>query len=249
MNEEKLRSELSDLRTENRELSQQLDRSEKNLQGFLYAIAHDLRAPVRHISSFTEILEEDLGDNLSDDDVNTLGHIKAASVRLGLMIDGLLLLSRNRVHRTARQEVNLAHAVQHAYSVTEKLEGIERKVELKLDHLPIIRSDQMLVGQVFNQLLSNALKFTRSTDPSIIRVTGNVLESGVEVVVADDGVGFDMAHAKRLFQLFQRLHNSGVEGTGMGLVIVKEVMSSLGGEVSIEASPGRGCEVHLLFPN
>ncbi|MGB3546621.1 MAG: ATP-binding protein [Saprospiraceae bacterium] len=249
MNEKSSLEQLAALRRENRELRQQLERSDKNLQTFLYAIAHDLRAPVRHISSFTEILEEDMGEAMSEEDEETFSHIKAASVRLGLMIDGLLLLSRNRGHRTVRQEVNLAHTVQHAYSVTEKLEQRGRLIGMEMVDLPIIHSDQAMVGQVFNQLLSNSLKFTRNTDPSTIRVSSNARAEGIEVVVADDGVGFDMKHAGRLFQLFQRLDSSGVEGTGIGLVIVKELMTSLGGQVTIEASPGRGCEVHLLFPN
>ena len=210
----------------------ELQRLEAELDAFTYAIAHDLRAPVRHITGFVNMLEEGAAGRLSEQETRYLGRIAAASERMGRLIDDLLAFSR-----TSRTELRLAHvdmqvAAQRALDeLAPELAG--RAVKVAVGSLPVVHADSSLVHLVWVNLLSNAIKYTAPRPAALIQIDATPGEPG-EVVfsVRDNGVGFDPDYAHNLFGVFQRLHTQAeFEGTGVGLATVQRIVHRHGGKV------------------
>ena len=221
----------------------------KELEAFNYAVAHDLRAPLRHIHGFAEMLADEARPVLTDSCKHQLDTILDSVQHMSQLLEDLLKLSR-----LGRQE--LCKQVRSANSlITEVVKALEpeskgREVEWRITDLPPVECDPALFKQVLVNLLSNALKFTRTRHPAIIEIGQTTINGESAIFIRDNGVGFSMKYADKLFGLFQRLHRQqDFEGTGVGLAIVQRIMHRHGGRVWAEAEPDKGATFYLSLPS
>ena len=238
---EALRMLTAELERRVRERTAQLERANKELEAFSYSVSHDLRAPLRHIHGYTEMLARDVGDRLSENGRHFLQTILAASQEMSTLIDDLLAFSR--VGRAEMREVR----VELDTVVQEALRGLEsatsgRNIVWKIPPLPAVQGNPAMLRQVFANLLGNALKYTRPRDPAKIEVGCAGEENGqVILFVRDNGVGFDPCYAGKLFGVFQRLHRADeFEGTGIGLANVRRIIARHGGRTWAEGALNQG---------
>jgi signal transduction histidine kinase len=221
------------------------------LEAMSYAIAHDVRGPLRHIDGFARVLGDRLG--VADTEPASLSYLQRirASVRhLSDIVEGLLAFSR-----ASRAEMHLERCDTRALiddvleELAPELDG--REIDISIGELPRIRADRTLMFQVFYNLIANAVKYTRGCNPARIRIECERGSDGQYTFhVRDNGAGFDMKYAAKLFGVFQRLHHaSEFEGTGIGLANVKRIVDRHGGRVWAEASPGQGASFHFTLPN
>lgn len=230
-----------DLERRVKERTAQLEASNKELEAFSYTVSHDLRAPLRAIDGFSRILLEEYTDKLDDDGRRYVNLVSSNAVDMGKLIDGLLTFSRLSRQKMETQVVEPTKIAEKACEqLRVDLNG--RNVEFTVNEMPAARSDPILLGQVYANLIGNAVKFSRDRDPAHIEV-GCAGDDGLgnAFYVRDDGVGFDMKYADKLFGVFQRLHRSeDYEGTGAGLAIVQRIVHRHGGRVWAESEPGKG---------
>ncbi|MEG4915631.1 PAS domain S-box protein [Microcoleus sp. B7-D4] len=233
------------------ERTEQLEAANQELESFSYSVSHDLRAPLRHISGFVEALKQrlELTEALSDRKiVHYMEVIEDSSQKMSLLIDGLLALSR--VTRTELRQIpiDLSRLVQNAIKLTKPPTVADpaqtpHSVEFAVGDLPTVMGDPTLLQQVFSNLISNAVKFSRGRTPATIVIEG--LPDGT-IFVKDNGVGFPMEYADRLFGAFQRLHSQReFEGTGIGLAIVQRIIHRHGGTVWAESLPSQGATFYF----
>jgi len=220
--------------------TEQLAAANRELEAFAYSVSHDLRAPLRAIDGFARIVDRDHGAALPEKARQHFGRIREAAQRMGALIEGLLAFSRLGRQSLNVQTVEMGSVVQAALAdLAGEREG--RSLELAVGELGRCRADATLLRQVFVNLVGNALKYTRGREPARIEIGSTLQEGRRAWHVADNGVGFDMAHAGRLFGVFQRLHREeDYEGTGVGLALVRRIVERHGGRVQAEASPGAG---------
>jgi signal transduction histidine kinase len=218
------------------------------LASFAYSVSHDLRAPLRAIDGFSQILLEDKGPVLGDDGRQHLDRVRAAATRMGSLIDDMLLLSK-----LTRDEMNLKSVdlTALARGVVDELRAREpnRQVEFESNGALPAKADERLLRIALTNLLGNSWKFTRAREPAHIRFGGETRDGEKVFFVKDDGVGFDMRYAQRLFGAFQRLHNtSEFEGTGIGLATVQRIVHRHGGRVWAESEVGKGTTLYFTLP-
>ncbi len=225
----------------------ELEAANKELEAFTYSVSHDLRAPLRHISGFSKILTEEYGSSLAPDAQHHLQRIQEGTRRMGLLVDDLLNLGRIGRHEVRLQITGL-NAVANEVIAELKPECAGRQVEWKMDNLPFVECDPALLKQVLQNLLSNALKFTRPRSPAVIEI-GQETQAGTPVVfVRDNGVGFNMKYADKLFGVFQRLHRpEDFEGTGVGLATVQRIVQKHGGRIWAEAELDKGATFYFTL--
>jgi PAS domain S-box-containing protein len=222
------------------ERTSELAAANKELEAFAYSVAHDLRAPLRHIDGFSKILADHLGSGLDADAKHYLESIQGSARNMSGMVDDLLNLSR-----VARKELNL-QVTGLSSLVDEVLRDLapeiqDRKIEWKIAALPFVECDPVLVKQVFFNLLANAVKFTRTRPLAIIEVAMTNADGEAAVCVRDNGVGFSMKYSDKLFGVFQRLHRQeDFEGTGVGLATVQRIVQKHGGRIWAEAELNKG---------
>jgi PAS domain S-box-containing protein len=218
----------------------------EDLEAFTYSVSHDLRAPLRHVHGYVEMLEQATAGQLSAQSSRYLRTIAEASVEMGQLIDDLLAFSRvGRAELTGRQ-VSLDDLVQ------DVIRGLEmatagRAITWQIAPLPLVTADAALLKQVFTNLIDNAIKYTRTRDSATIEV-GRAADEGSRVVVfvRDNGVGFDMQYAHKLFGVFQRLHrDEEFEGTGIGLATIRRIVSRHGGRVWAEGVLNEGATFYV----
>src|SRR5687767_11983442 len=235
----------------NRELEQsvsELRALNEELGSFAYSVSHDLRAPLRSIDGFSQILLEDKAAVLGDDGRKHLDRVRAAATSMGILIDDMLLLSRLTRDEMNPRSVDLTAL---ARSVVDDLRAHEpqRKVEFESNGALPARADERLLRIALTNLLGNAWKFTRSRDPAHVSFGGETRDGEAVFFVKDDGVGFDMRYAQKLFGAFQRLHNrSEFEGTGIGLATVQRIVHRHGGRVWAESELGKGTTFYFTLP-
>lgn len=218
----------------------ELEATNKELEAFTYSVSHDLRAPLRRIDGFANLLVEEHGAQLSDEAARYLSRVREGTRHMGQLVDDLLNLAR-----LGRKELNLQ--VTGLSSIVEGVAGVlkretaDRAVEWKIQSLPFVECDPALMEVVFMNLLSNAVKYTRPRERAVIEV-GSVEENGHRVIfVRDNGVGFSMKYADKLFGVFQRLHRAeDFEGTGVGLATVQRILYKHGGRIWAEAELDKG---------
>jgi PAS domain S-box-containing protein len=224
----------------------QLEAANQELEAFSYSVSHDLRAPLRHIGGFSKILMQDFGPEMALEARDHLQRIEDAVIQMGLLVDGLLSLAR-----LGRQSLKLRHTelnalVEQVISVLQtECEG--REVEWRIARLPALECDPILMGQVFQNLIGNALKYSRGRPKAVIEI-GSIQRAGEPAVifVRDNGAGFNMKYAKKLFGVFQRMHlESEFEGTGVGLATVQRIIQKHGGRVWAEAEADRGATFYF----
>jgi len=223
-----------------RERTAELAASNRELEAFCYSVSHDLRAPLRSIDGFSLALVDDHADSLNDEGKNYLSRIRGATQRMGTLIDDLLNLSRITRSEFRAQQVNLtliARAIVNELTTIEP----ERQVEIVIADDLQTMGDVRLLRQVLDNLLRNAWKFTSKRPAARIECGRRTVNGSPAFFVSDNGAGFDMAYASRLFGVFQRLHGmSEFPGTGVGLAIVERVVRRHGGHVWAEAAIDRG---------
>ncbi|CAM3989492.1 ATP-binding protein [Roseateles saccharophilus] len=216
-------------------------------ESFSYTVSHDLRAPLRVVEGFARILKEDYGARLDRVGNDHLDRVLSASARMNSMIDALLSLSQLSTRPLARQPVNLS---QLAGFVMEELRRSAPQRELVLDIEPdlVVQGDPTLLRMVLENLLGNAWKYSAKTDRTEIRF-GSAQQDGRRVfVVSDNGAGFDMRFAERLFGVFQRLHSaSDFQGTGVGLALVRRIVRRHGGDIWAESAVGEGSRFYFTL--
>jgi signal transduction histidine kinase len=237
----------ADLQTSQDELEQrvaqrtaELDATNKELEAFTYSVAHDLRAPLRHIQGFSNALMESLGPQLEPEAQKWLNHIGEGTLQMGRLIDDLLSLARVGRQELRLQITGLNSLVQDVLrDLKNETQG--RDIHWKVGELPFVECDPGLMKQVLYNLLSNAAKYSRPRNPAVIDI-GQILVEGRPVnFVRDNGVGFNMKYANKLFGVFQRLHRKeDFEGTGVGLATVQRIIHKHGGRVWADAEIDKG---------
>jgi signal transduction histidine kinase len=224
--------------------------SNRELEAFSYSVAHDLRAPLRAINGFSHALLEDCGDRLDTEGRDHLARIATAAERMGQLIDALLALSRLSRTKLRREEVNLTRV---AHNVVEQLKATQpdRAVDFEHGEDVVVDGDPALLRALLENLLGNAWKFTGTRPLAHIAfgVERDAKEKENVYFVRDDGAGFDMAYAEKLFAPFQRLHSAAeFAGTGIGLATVQRIVHRHGGRIWAEGSVGRGATFHFTLP-
>jgi len=241
---ERLNRELED-RVRSR--TEQLEAANKELEAFSYSVSHDLRAPVRHIDGFVKLLERE-HPPASDKAAHYLRTIAASSRRMAALIDDLLALSRTGRAPLEMRTVQL-NALVDEVIVDLRPDVARRRIEWSVGELPAVRGDPSLLRVVLQNLLDNAVKYTKLQSRAVVEVGALRLDDGeTAIFVRDNGVGFDMAHAAKLFGAFQRLHSTReFSGTGIGLATVQRVVHRHGGRVWAEAEPGKGASFYFTL--
>lgn len=226
----------------------QLEASNKEMEAFTYSISHDLRAPLRNINGFAEILLEDGATMLSNEMKRNLTIIKSNAVRMGLFIDSLLEISRLGRSVLNKKEVNMK------YLVNEVIEEIKIgdklfKHEIIVNEIHNIQGDASLLKQVWQNLISNAVKYSALKENPKIEISSVMSEGKVHYTVRDNGVGFEMQFSHKLFGVFQRLHrDTEFTGTGVGLAIVKRIVQKHDGQVGVQSTPNVGTTFYFSLP-
>jgi PAS domain S-box-containing protein len=233
-------------------LNAELRAANEELEAFAYSASHDLRTPVRHVQSFSELTRRALepGSNKAPNPaaVRYLGFVEQAAVRMSTLIDAMLLLSRSGRQELRVQPVELAGLLERARQDAE-LEVSGQRVEWRVAPLPVVSGDPALLLQALSNLITNAVKFSRTREVARIEVWAEDGAEGCSVYVRDNGVGFDPAYSGRLFGVFQRLHaEHEFEGTGVGLATVRRIISRHGGSVWAQGVPGEGATFGFTLP-
>jgi light-regulated signal transduction histidine kinase (bacteriophytochrome) len=245
---EKVRS-LNELNENLKKESEKLEDANKELEAFAYSVSHDLRVPLRAIDGFSRIVMEDYEDKLDDEGKRLLTIIRENTLKMGHLIDDILLLSR-----ASRQEMRVSPVDMESLvmNVFEELKpSIEdREIQLEIKSLPQAYGDRTLLYQVISNLISNSIKFTRFKEKAVIEIGADEGKDENVYYVKDNGAGFDMKYVNKLFGLFQRLHGSNeFEGTGVGLSIVQRIVRRHGGRVWGEGEVNEGATIYFTLPN
>lgn len=238
--------EIRALNTQLRRRTEQLSATNRELESFAYSVSHDLRAPLRSVDGFSRALEEDYGSQLDAGAASYIERIRAAAVRMGRLIDDLLSLSRLARKEIVREPVDLselAHQVGEEFARTRS-----REVDLRVHDDLHCHGDVRLLTVLLENLLDNAWKFTRKVAEPTVWV-GSLSSDGEEVFfVRDNGAGFEMEHAERMFGAFQRLHtDSEFEGTGIGLATVQRIVNRHGGRIWAEGRVDEGATIYFTL--
>lgn len=235
------------IRELNTELERRVVERTAELEAFSYSISHDLRAPLRAMGGFARMVHEDYAALLPDEAAHKLERIHVNAMKMGQLIDGLLNFSR-----LGRQPLNKCR-VSPTLIVSRVLEELQmertgRNVEITTGVLPACQADPTLLQQVYMNLLSNALKYTRQRDPAQIDIGSGNAGGQCTYFIRDNGAGFKMEFAHKLFGVFQRLHRADqFEGTGVGLAIVQRIIQRHGGRIWAEAEPEKGATFYFTL--
>ena len=229
------------------ERTAQLEAANKELEAFSYSVSHDLRAPLRAVDGFSQAVLEDYGAQLPEEGRRHLQTIRGGAQQMGVLIDDLLTFSRLSRAPLNKQKVSANGLVRSALDeLSLQREG--RQIDLRIGDLPACAGDPALLRQVWINLLSNAFKYTQKRAAAVVEIGCETRPEGPVYFVRDNGTGFDMRHAGKLFGVFQRLHRAEeYPGTGVGLAIVQRIIHRHGGRVWAEAAPDRGATFHFTL--
>lgn len=229
------------------ERTAELEAANKEMEAFTYSVSHDLRAPLRHVSGFTQLLTEGHAAELSPEARRYLGLIQDGAHQMGQLIDDLLNLSRVGRQQLRAQVTGLRSLVEEAIAQLQR-ENPGRSIDWRIQPLPFVECDPALIRQVFVNLLSNAAKFTRPRDRAVIEIGATAVDGETAVFVRDNGVGFSMKYADKLFGVFQQLHRKeDFEGTGVGLATVQRIIHKHGGRVWAHGELDKGATFYFTL--
>lgn len=232
-----------------RSLSESFRRKNEAIESFVYSISHDLKAPLRSIEGFSIALMEDYGDRLNSEGRHYINRIVSSARKMGVLIDELLEYSRIGRINLQRGDVNTSEVVElvledNLYEINRR--GAEVKVA---ENMPVLKNvEKQRIYQIFSNLISNALKYNKSSTPEI---EVGCMDQGDRYLfyVKDNGIGFDMRYHDKIFEIFQRLHREDeYSGTGVGLAIVKKIVETYGGRIWAESEPGKGSTFYFTLP-
>jgi PAS domain S-box-containing protein len=230
------------------ERTEQLAMTNHELEAFTYSVSHDLRAPLRIIDGFADIMVTDYAARLDEEGNRTLGVIMSNAKRMGRLIDDLLNLSRLGRREIVTSPVDMNRQVKLAIAEQLPLYAA-REPEIIVDPLLAVNCDSSLIQQVWGNLISNALKYSGKSDRPSVHISSSPDGNQIVYSVRDNGVGFDMKYSGKLFGVFQRLHKiTEFEGTGVGLALVHRIISKHGGRVWAESEPGKGATFYFSLP-
>jgi light-regulated signal transduction histidine kinase (bacteriophytochrome) len=241
-------TELSKRSAQLERANRELETANRELEAFSYSVSHDLRAPLRAVGGFSQMILDDFGTQLPPESRHLLNVVITNVAHMRTMIDDLLKLSRLGRCSLSLQPVALTPLVR---TVLEDLRSSQdlSKVNVEIAELPPCNGDPSLLKQVFINLLSNAIKFSRNKDKPLVHVDSFRKDGETIYFVRDNGAGFDMQFADKLFGVFQRLHNEAdFEGTGVGLSIVQRIIHRHGGRIWAEGAPGHGATFYFTLP-
>jgi two-component system sensor kinase FixL len=238
----------------------ELERSNSELEQFAYVASHDLQEPLRKIRTFSDRLLLKQAEKLDEEGRDSLQRMHNAAARMQSLIDGLLALSRVTTKGQKFENVDLARVAAEVVSDLEvQIKQVNGRVEV--DKLPALQADPLQMHQLFQNLITNGLKFHRADDPPVVKVSGRYIPGREDrkpgrltnqqcrIVVEDNGIGFDEKYGTRIFGIFQRLHPRDVyEGTGIGLAICRRIVQHHGGTISAHSIPGKGSTFEVLLP-
>jgi PAS domain S-box-containing protein len=231
------------------ERTAQLQSAYQELEGFAYSVSHDLRAPLRAIDGFSRILLEEYEGKLDAEGGRLLHVVRDNTRRMAQLIDDILAFSRAGRAEMSMRAIDMKALVADVFAEQREAAGA-REIVLELGDLPVALGDRAAVRQVVVNLLANAIKFTRTRERAAIAVEGRLERGRAVYAVRDNGVGFDMRYAAKLFGVFERLHAADAfEGTGIGLAIVKRIVTRHGGEVWAEGKAGEGATFRFSLPH
>jgi light-regulated signal transduction histidine kinase (bacteriophytochrome) len=246
--EQEIRQLNADLERRVIERTDQLEAANKELEAFSYSVSHDLRAPLRAVSGFSQIVLEDYGAQLPEEGKQHLQTICDGAQRMGMLIDDLLSFARLSRLPLTKQIVNAEQQVRDSLDELQS-EQNGRALDVRVGELPGCHGDPALLKQVWLNLLSNALKYTKNRALGAVEI-GSTREKDTTVYfVRDNGTGFDMQYAGKLFGVFQRLHRQeDFAGTGVGLAIVQRIVNRHGGRIWADSAPDRGATFYFTLP-
>lgn len=225
-----------------------LEATNKELEAFSYSVSHDLRAPLRALHGFSQALQEDYAGNLDDEGKDYLKRIQANALRMSELIDDLLKLSRLGREKLTVARVDLNHLV---YEVMENQRSHypDREIEFQLQFDGEVYGDPRLLRIAIENLINNALKYTRNVEKTHIEFGKTQQDNETVYYISDNGTGFDMQYVDKLFGVFQRLHGTDYEGTGIGLATVRRIIQRHEGRIWAEAEPGKGATFYFTLGN
>lgn len=246
--EAELRASRDNLEQRVDERTSELQSANRELEAFSYSISHDLRSPLRAIDGYSRMLVEEHNASLNDEGKRLLGVVRSETLRMATLIDELLAFSRVDRQRMQPCQIDMRALAMNALNEVQRANP-KRKVRVNIPLLPTVRGEPAMLRQVWVNLLSNAMKFTRHREQAQIDI-GVAQPNGEQIFyVRDNGAGFDMAHAGKLFGVFQRLHGEEeFEGNGVGLAFVKRIVQRHNGRVWAEGSPGEGATFFFSIP-
>jgi light-regulated signal transduction histidine kinase (bacteriophytochrome) len=226
----------------------ELEALNKELDSFTYSVSHDLRAPLRAINGFTQVLVEDYMDQLDEEAKSVLDEIVGNSKKMGQLIDNLLEFSRIGKQPVSMTNVNIKDLVDVVVRELKHLEP-DRSINLTIKNLENLSCDRHMLKQVFINLISNAFKYTGKKDEAVIEIGSYIEDNQCTYYVKDNGAGFDMRYYGKLFGVFQRLHSSNeFDGTGVGLAIVQKIITKHSGKVWAESKVDEGTCFYVSLP-
>ncbi|HTA82986.1 MAG TPA: ATP-binding protein, partial [Bacteroidia bacterium] len=223
----------------------QLELANKELESFSYSVSHDLRAPLRAIHGYTKILLEDYSPSFDSEAQRMMNSVMRNTERMGQLIDDLLSFSRMGKKEMVITKVNMTDLARSSWNEINSTPQAA-KVNLTVNNLPPAMADRALMSQVLSNLISNAVKYSGKKDTPVIEVSSTEKDGELIYCVKDNGVGFDMKYYDKLFGVFQRLHsNAEFEGTGIGLALVKRIITRHGGRIWAEGEPDKGAAFYF----
>lgn len=229
--------------------TRQLEEANKELEAFAYSVSHDLRAPLRAIDGFSRILLDDYAQMIDEEGKRLLNVVRDNTIRMGQLIDAILKFSRTGRLEISLSEIDIEKMVRAVCAELQTTDS-ESKLQWKIEPMPPARGDSAMLRQVFVNLLSNAMKFSRTRETPKIEVGATVKDGETIYFVKDNGVGFDMRYVGKLFGVFQRLHSMNeFEGTGIGLATVKRIVTRHGGRVWAEGEVNKGATFFFSLPS
>jgi signal transduction histidine kinase len=230
------------------ERTKQLEEANNELESFSYSVSHDLRAPLRSINGFAQILKDNAGHYLTDEDKSLCDKIHANTITMDMLITDLLAFSRLGRTEMRSDVVNMHDLVNDVFLDLTTEEG-RAGILFSCEELPQAVCDPSLFRHVWINLIGNAIKYSATRDKSVIAVSGRMRDDTIEYSIRDNGVGFDMQYADKLFAVFQRLHDDHMfEGNGIGLALVHRIIQRHGGRVWAESELNAGTTIHFSLP-
>jgi len=243
---DQLKATQAELESKVAQRTEQLQAANAELESFAYSISHDLRAPLRGVVGFTSILDEEYNDKLDAEGQRLISVIKKNTLKMGNLIDDLLAFSRLGRNEITKTQIDTKAMVEDVVSNASS----KANTRWEIQNLPDIQGDLNTLRQVWINLISNAVKYSRNREQPHIRIGANRQENQTIFFIKDNGVGFNQQYEAKLFKVFQRLHNEReFEGTGVGLAIVEKIISKHGGKIWAEAEEGKGASFYFSIPD